>query len=63
MREKIVEILNASDPEDELEKYYDIAPNNYLKEFCKKHFQVYLPGNLDLFLEDLELDCIYRQIQ
>ena len=29
--EKIFEILNSSDPETELEKYYDVAPNNYLK--------------------------------
>jgi hypothetical protein len=32
--EKIYEILNASDPEIELEKYYDVSPNNYLKEFA-----------------------------
>ena len=32
--EKIFEILNSSDPETELEKYYDIAPNDYLKEFA-----------------------------
>lgn len=32
--EKIYEILNSEDPEIELEKYYDIAPNNYLKEFA-----------------------------
>ena len=32
--EKIYEILISSDPENELEKYYDIAPNSYLKEFA-----------------------------
>ena len=33
-REKIYEILTSDDPETELEKYYDVAPNNYLKEFA-----------------------------
>ena len=32
--EKIYEVLIANDPEMELEKYYDIAPNAYLKEFA-----------------------------
>ena len=32
--EKIYEILISDDPETELEKYYDVAPNNYLKEFA-----------------------------
>ncbi len=32
--EKIYEILISDDPEMELEKYYDIAPNSYLKEFA-----------------------------
>ncbi|MEE0865895.1 MAG: hypothetical protein U0L98_03760 [Clostridia bacterium] len=32
--EKIYEILISNDPEIELEKYYDIAPNSYLKEFA-----------------------------
>ena len=32
--EKIYELLIANDPETELEKYYDIAPNSYLKEFA-----------------------------
>ena len=31
---KIYEILISDDPEMELEKYYDIAPNNFLKEFA-----------------------------
>ena len=32
--EKIYEILTSDDPETELEKYYDVGPNNYLKEFA-----------------------------
>lgn len=32
--EKVYEILISDDPEMELEKYYDIAPNAYLKEFA-----------------------------
>ena len=32
--DKIYEILISDDPEAELEKYYDIAPNSYLKEFA-----------------------------
>ncbi len=32
--EKIYEVLISNDPEGELEKYYDIAPNPYLKEFA-----------------------------
>lgn len=32
--EKIYEVLISEDPETELEKYYDIAPNSFLKEFA-----------------------------
>ncbi|MBR2289642.1 MAG: hypothetical protein IJ867_03310 [Clostridia bacterium] len=32
--EKIYEVLISDDPETELEKYYDVAPNGYLKEFA-----------------------------
>ncbi len=32
--EKIYEVLISNDPETELEKYYDIAPNVFLKEFA-----------------------------
>lgn len=32
--EKIYEILQSDDPESELEKYYDVAPNSFLKEFA-----------------------------
>ena len=33
-KEKIYEVLISDDPETELEKYYDIAPNSFLKEFA-----------------------------
>ena len=32
--QKIYEILISDDPEMELEKYYDVAPNSFLKEFA-----------------------------
>jgi hypothetical protein len=32
--QKIYEVLISDDPETELEKYYDVAPNSYLKEFA-----------------------------
>ena len=32
--EKIYDILISDDPETEIEKYYDVAPNNFLKEFA-----------------------------
>ncbi len=32
--QKVYEILTSDDPETELEKYYDIAPNSFLKEFA-----------------------------
>jgi len=32
--EKIYEVLISDDPETELEKYYDVAPNAFLKEFA-----------------------------
>ncbi|MCL2859009.1 MAG: hypothetical protein FWF46_00240 [Oscillospiraceae bacterium] len=32
--DRIYEILVSDEPEEELEKYYDIAPNSYLKEFA-----------------------------
>ena len=33
--EKIYEILISDDPEMELEKYYDIAPNSFFKRICR----------------------------
>lgn len=32
--EKIYDVLISNDPETELEKYYDVAPNTFLKEFA-----------------------------
>ena len=32
--EKIYEVLISNEPETELEKYYDVAPNSFLKEFA-----------------------------
>lgn len=32
--QKIYEVLISDDPETEIEKYYDTAPNSYLKEFA-----------------------------
>ena len=32
--DRIYEILISDDPEMELEKYYDVAPNPFLKEFA-----------------------------
>ena len=32
--DKIYEVLISDDPETELERYYDVAPNSYLKEFA-----------------------------
>ncbi|MBR3134073.1 MAG: hypothetical protein IKG56_01255 [Clostridia bacterium] len=57
--EKIYEILNASDPEIELEKYYDVAPNNYLREFAgisylTQEFGDRKVDNTSLYLRNLE---------
>ena len=57
--EKIYSILNSSDPEIELEKYYDIAPNNYLKEFAgisylTQEFGDRKLNNESLYLKNLE---------
>ena len=57
--EKIFEILNSSDPETELEKYYDVAPNNYLKEFAGISFLTQEFGDREvngesLYLKNLE---------
>lgn len=58
--ERIYEILNASDPETELEKYYDIAPNNYLREFAGISYLTQefgdrkIDNNSSLYLRNLE---------
>ena len=70
--EKIYEILNSEDPETELEKYYDIAPNNYLKEFAGISYltqefgdrkvdgmSLYLK-NLDNITQEMQLEILKR---
>ena len=57
--EQIYNILNSSDPETELEKYYDIAPNNYIKEFAgisylTQEFGDRKTDNTSLYLTNLE---------
>ena len=56
--EKIYEILISNDPEGELEKYYDIAPNSYLKEFAgvsylTKEFGDRTINNESLYLKNI----------
>lgn len=71
--EKIHEVLLADDPETELEKYYDIAPNSYLKEFAgvsylTKEFgdrkdrdgaSLYLK-NLNNIVQEMQLEILKR---
>lgn len=70
--ERIYEILNSEDPETELEKYYDIAPNNYLKEFAGISYltqefgdrkvdgmSLYLK-NLDNITQEMQLEILKR---
>ena len=70
--EKIYEILISDDPETELEKYYDIAPNSFLKEFAgisylTKEFgdrkvdgaSLYLK-NVDNITQELQLEILKR---
>ncbi len=56
--EKIYEVLISDDPESELEKYYDVAPNSYLKEFAgisylTKEFGDRKVDNSSLYLKNL----------
>lgn len=57
--DKIYEVLISNDPEIELEKYYDIAPNSYLKEFAgisyltKEFGDRTLDGGGSLYLKNL----------
>ena len=56
--EKIYEVLISNDPESELEKYYDVAPNSYLKEFAgvsylTKEFGDRKIDNSSLYLKNL----------
>ena len=71
--EKIHEVLMSDDPETELEKYYDIAPNSYLKEFAgvsylTKEFgdrkdsdgaSLYLK-NLNNIVQEMQLEILKR---
>ena len=71
--EKIYEILTSDDPETELEKYYDVAPNSYLKEFAGVSFltrefgdrtdsngaSLYLK-NLNNITEEMQLEILKR---
>ena len=72
--EKIYEILISDDPETELEKYYDIAPNSFLKEFAgvsyltrefgdrfdKDGASLYLK-NLNNITEEMQLEILKRE--
>lgn len=72
--EKIYEILTSDDPETELEKYYDIAPNSYLKEFAGVSYltrefgdrtdsngaSLYLK-NLNNITEEMQLEILKRE--
>ena len=64
--EKIYEILISDDPEEELERYYDIAPNPYLKEFAglsylTKEFGDRTVDKTSLYLKNLNnIQCIMR---
>ena len=71
--EKIYEILISDDPETELEKYYDIAPNSYLKEFAgisyltkefgdridKEHGSLYL-NNINNITQEMQIEILKR---
>lgn len=71
--EKIYEVLISDDPETELEKYYDIAPNSYLKEFAgvsyltkefgdrkdKDGASLYLK-NLNNIVQEMQLEILKR---
>ncbi len=71
--EKIHEVLISDDPETELEKYYDIAPNSYLKEFAgvsyltkefgdrkdKDGASLYLK-NLNNIVQEMQLEILKR---
>ena len=71
--EKIYDILISDDPETELEKYYDVAPNSYLKEFAGISYltrefgdrtvdgaSLYLK-NLNNITEEMQLEILKRE--
>ena len=71
--QRIYEILISDDPETELEKYYDVAPNSFLKEFAgivsylTKEFgdrkvdgaSLYLK-NVDNITQEMQLEILKR---
>lgn len=70
--QKIYEVLISDDPETELEKYYDTAPNSYLKEFAGISFltkefgdrtidgsSLYLK-NLNNITEEMQIEILKR---
>ena len=71
--QRIYEILISEDPETELEKYYDVAPNSFLKEFAgisyltrefgdridKDGASLYLK-NLNNITEEMQLEILKR---
>ena len=71
--EKIYNIMIAPDPEMELEKYYDVAPNRFLKAFAgisylTKEFGDRKVNNISLYLknmnnitQELQLEILKRQ--
>jgi hypothetical protein len=71
--EKIYEVLISPDPEIELEKYYDVAPNRFLKCFAgvsylTKEFGDRKIGGISLYLkninnitQELQLEVLKRQ--
>lgn len=71
--EKIYEVLIAPDPEMELEKYYDVAPNRFLKAFAGISYltmefgdrkvndvSLYLK-NMNNITQELQLEILKRQ--
>ena len=72
--EKIYEILISDDPETELEKYYDVAPNSFLREFAGISYltrefgdrtdengaSLYLK-NLNNITEEMQLEILKRE--
>ena len=60
--EKIYEILISDDPETEIEKYYDIAPNSFLKEFGDRKVDgasLYLK-NVNNITQEMQLEILKR---
>lgn len=71
--QRIYEVLTSDDPETELEKYYDVAPNAFLKEFAgisyltrefgdrtdKDGASLYLK-NLNNITEEMQLEILKR---